>query len=75
MMPVGCAEKRLLLDSYKITTEAYAHSVRMLRAKIGTSEVSEYEAMKMFSETCRPESERARRELEGHSCGRDCPIA
>ena len=42
-------QKRLLLDRYKIATEAYAHSVRMLRAKIGTIALSEY-----VLETCGP---------------------
>jgi hypothetical protein len=69
---VPCAEKKLLLDKYKITTEAYAHSVRMMRARIGTVELSEYESMRRFSETCRLETERARGELEAHSCGQDC---
>jgi hypothetical protein len=69
---VTCGEKRLLLDRYKIATQAYAHSVRMMRARIGTVELSEYESMRRFSETCRLETQQARGELEAHSCGQDC---
>ena len=67
-----CPQKRLLLDGYKIATESYAHAVRQLRAKMGTTERPAYEDLRMGAEDAREQSEQSRRELEAHVQYRGC---
>ncbi len=71
-LKLGCHEKRLLLDGYKIATEAYAHAVRELQTKMGTTDRSAYEESRKIAEDARFQSERVRCELEDHVLDHGC---
>jgi hypothetical protein len=72
MDKVGCAEKQVLLEKYKIATETYARKVSELRPKTGTIERAEYERWRNRTEESRYLSEHARRELEEHIWDHGC---
>jgi hypothetical protein len=69
---VLCAEKRLLLDGYKVATGAYGHAVRELHAKMGTTDWAAYDELRKIAEDARHQSERARRVLEQHIWDHGC---
>jgi hypothetical protein len=69
---VLCAEKRLLLDGYKVATSAYGHAVRELHAKMGTTDWAVYDELRKIAEDARHQSERARRILEQHIWDHGC---
>lgn len=67
-----CDEKEKLLAAYQSATQAFADSVAQLHAKIGTSLLSEYQALQGVSEEARLASERARLALEQHIASHRC---